>query len=98
MENIKSYENFKNGKVNEGFWDNIFGKPTISQASKDSVKGKGFSHTGGGNTSSREDNYIMFDGEKFYPEQIVYADYNDLGNIPRVEAGKLIIANPSWSL
>jgi hypothetical protein len=40
----------------------------------------------------------MFDGEKFYPEQIVYADYNDLGNIPRVEAGKLIIANPSWSL
>jgi hypothetical protein len=97
MENLKNYENFKDQKVNEGFWESIFGKPTISQASHDSLRGQGWSHTGGGNTS-REDNYIMFDGQKFYPEQIEYAGYQDLGKLPRVENGKLIIANPAWSM
>jgi hypothetical protein len=40
----------------------------------------------------------MFDGQKFYPNQIEYADYQDLGDLPRVEDGVLIIANPGWSM
>jgi hypothetical protein len=44
------------------------------------------------------DNYIMFNGEKFFPDQIEYADYQDLGDLPRIEDGKLLIANPSWGL
>jgi hypothetical protein len=39
----------------------------------------------------------MFDGKKFYSEDIVYDDYNSTEPIPRVEGGKLIIANPAWS-
>ena len=39
----------------------------------------------------------MFNGKKFYNEDIEYADNSDLGEIPRVEGGKLIIANPMWS-
>jgi hypothetical protein len=45
-----------------------------------------------------EDEYIMFNGQKFYPDQIEYADYQDLGELPRIENGKLIIANPAWSM
>jgi len=40
----------------------------------------------------------MFDGERFTQDQIVPADYNDMGRLPRVEDGMLIIANPNWSL
>jgi hypothetical protein len=39
----------------------------------------------------------MFNGKKFYDEDIEYADNQDLGEIPRIERGKLIIANPNWS-
>jgi hypothetical protein len=40
----------------------------------------------------------VYKGEKFYPDQIEYADYQDLGDLPRVEDGKLLIANPAWGL
>jgi len=65
----------------------------VGDASHDTLRGKGYSHRG------KDDNqhYIMFKGEKFYDEDIVYADYNDMGEIPRIENGKLIIANPGWS-
>ena len=49
------------------------------------------------NSVVNEANYIMFNGKKFYDEDIEYADNQDLGEIPRVENGKLIIANPNWS-
>jgi len=79
--------------VREGFW-NRWTKPSIDQAASDSVKGQGYSHRG--NDDDAE--YIMFDGERFSQDQIEYADYNDMGRLPRVEDGMLIIANPNWSL
>ena len=57
------------------------------------MKGQGWSHRG-----KDEENYIMFQGQKFYPDQIQYDKYNSMKQIPRVENGKLIVANPAWSL
>lgn len=96
MQNLRNYDSFKSessSEVNEGFWTSIFGKPSIGDAARDSLKGKGYSHTG-----RDENNYIMFDGQKFYPDQIEYDDYNSTKQIPRVENGKLVVANPAWSM
>jgi|LakMenEpi03Aug12_release.lakeMendotaPanAssembly.Ray.scaffolds.fasta_scaffold59127_3 hypothetical protein len=79
--------------VNESFWSSIFGKPSIDDAARDSLKGKGFSHRG-----RDEGNYIMFDGQKFYPDQVEYDDVYSTKPIPRIENGKLIVANPAWNL
>jgi hypothetical protein len=95
MNNIKEYESF-NSDINEGFWDSIFGKPTIKGASHDSLRGQGYSHIGRGERN--EDNYIVFAGQKFYPDQIQYDDYHSTKELPRVEGDRLIIANPAWSL
>jgi hypothetical protein len=92
MKHLHDYTDFES-KINEGFWDSIFGKPKVSDASSDAVKGQGFSHTG-----KDEENYIMFNGHKFYPDQIQYDDVYSTKEIPRVEDGKLIIANPAWNL
>jgi hypothetical protein len=92
MNNIKTYESF-GSNINENFWNSIFGKPTVDNAAHDSLRGKGFSHRG-----KDEDNYIMFDGQKFYPDQIEYDDVYSTKKIPRVENGMLIVANPAWSL
>jgi hypothetical protein len=101
MENLKKYENFNSNQpqseVNEGLWDRLFGKPSIHQAAHDSYRGQGWSATGRDNVSRDEHNYVMFDGKKFYSEDIVYDDYNSTEPIPRIEGGKLIIANPAWS-
>ncbi len=91
MKHIKKFESFS-VDVNEGLFDRLFGKEKVSQAAHDSVRGQGFSHRG-----KDEANYIMFDGQKFYDGDIEYADVNDTGKIPRVEGGKLVIANPIWS-
>ena len=77
-----------NKTINESFWDSIFGKPSVDDAAKTQLKGQGYSHRG---KEESGENYLVFNGEKFYPEQIVYADYHDLGKLPRVENGKLII-------
>jgi hypothetical protein len=98
MKNIKNYESFKNTKVNESFWNSIFGKPTVKDAAHTSLRGTGVSATGKDDSTMDDHNYVMFNGQKFYPEQIEYADYQDLGELPRVENGKLIIANPAWSM
>ena len=84
----------KESEVDESYWDRIFGKPETKDASNSALRSKGYSHTG------REDDtqYTMFDGQKFYEDDIEYANPYDTGDIPRVENGKLIIANPSWSL
>jgi hypothetical protein len=95
MENIKDYTSF-NSNVNESFWNSIFGKPTVGDAAHDALRGQGYSHIGRGERT--EDNYIMFDGQKFYPDQIEYDDYQSTKKIPRVENGKLIVANPGWNL
>ena len=91
MKHIKIYENF----INEGFWNFKFGRPTVQGAAKDSVKSQGYSQMGKDSTES-EDYYTVFQGQKFYEGDIEYAGVYDTGQIPRIENGKLIIANPQW--
>jgi hypothetical protein len=83
----------ENKSINESFWTSIFGEPSVEDAAKDSLKSQGYSHRG-----RDEDNYIMYDGQKFYPDQIQYDDYSSTKPIPRIENGKLIVANPAWSM
>jgi len=92
MKYLKKYQD-NNRNINEGFWDSIFGKPTVDDAAHDSLRGQGWSHRG-----RDEENYIMFQGQKFYPEQIQYDDVYSTKPIPRVENGMLIVANPAWNL
>ena len=89
----KEAKDKKKSKVNENFWNSIFGKPSVDQAAHDQLKGQGFSHRG-----KDEDNYIMFNGQKFYQDQIQYDDYQSTKPLPRVEGHRLIIANPAWSM
>lgn len=92
MRNLKDYKDFT-PRLNENFWESIFGKPTTQQAAKDSLRAQGWSEMGG-----RGDNYVMYNGQKFYPDQIEYDDVYSTKPIPRIENGKLIVANPAWSL
>ena len=83
--------------IHEGFWSSIFGNPSVKDAAHTQMKSQGYSHIGR-DEERKEENYLVFNGEKFYPEQIEYADYQDLGDLPRIEDGKLIIANPAWNM
>ena len=85
-----------NKSVKEGLF-NFWKKPSLDQASDDSVKGHGHSHRGNDDLATPAGEYIMFNGQKFSQDEIDYADYNDLGKIPRIEDGMLIIANPNWN-
>jgi hypothetical protein len=99
MSSIKKFGEFKSNSVsmNESFWTSIFGKPTVDAASHDAMRGQGFSFRGRDSDRS-EDNYIMFNGTKFYPDQIEYDDYHSTKPLPRVEGDTLIIANPAWNM
>lgn len=88
----------KNTEIEEGFFDNIFGRPSIKDAAHTAKRGTGHSHTGKHDSSSQEHDYISFGGQKFSKDDVEYADYHDLGDLPRIEGGKLIIANPAWDL
>jgi hypothetical protein len=95
MNHIKKFKQLKEEKINEGFWNSIFGRPSVKDASISSVKGQGWSHTG---RDEKEENYIMFQGKKFYPDQIIYDDYYSTKPLPRIENDKLIVSNPAWSM
>jgi hypothetical protein len=84
----------KESEMDESYWDRIFGRPETKDAAHSAMKSKGYSHTG----KEDDSQYTMFDGQKFYEDDIEYADPYDTGDIPRIENGKLIIANPAWSL
>ncbi len=92
MKHLKKYGN-SSSKLNEGFWNSLFGKPSVDDAAHDSLRSQGWSHRG-----KDEENYIMFKGQKFYPDQIQYDEVYSTKEIPRVENGILIVANPAWSL
>jgi len=79
----------------EGYNDDYTasGYDKMGDAAHSAFKSKGYSHRG---SDDNEEFYIMFDGEKFYEDDFKIADMNDMGEIPRVENGKLIIANPAW--
>ena len=98
IENFNKLVNSKLGDakpITEGMWSDIFGKPSVDRASKDSYKSQGHSHRG-----KEDDNrhFTMFNGQKFYDDDIEYADYHDLGELPRIENGKLIVTNPAWEM
>jgi RNA binding exosome subunit len=69
------------------------GYDSIGDVAHSSLKSKGHSHRGKDDEGAF---YIVFDGEKFYEGDFEIAGHNDMGEIPRVEDGKLIIANPAW--
>lgn len=94
MKHISKFKSFNNKNVTvikEGLWSRIFGDASTKDAAEDSLKGQGYSHTG-----RDEENYIMFQGQKFYDGDIEYDEYNSTSEIPRIENNKLIIANPVW--
>jgi hypothetical protein len=93
--NILLEKRLMKDKINESYWDKIFGSPTIKDATHDSLRGQGHSHTG---KDESNELYVVFQGQNFYPSDIEYAEPNDMGEIPRIEGDKLIVANPSWSL
>ena len=81
--------------IKEGYNDDYTasGYDSMDDAAHSALKSKGHSHRG---KDDGGEFYIMFDGEKFYEGDFKIADMNDMGDIPRVEDGKLIIANPAW--
>ncbi len=89
--------------MGEGFFDDVFGKASVGDARDSSMRQSGTSLTGRddsnyGEEPSKENFYIVFNGEKYYEDDIEYADYNDMGDLPRLENGKLIVGNPAWRL
>lgn len=95
MKHIKRFEKFNHQEevpVKEGLWSRLFGGDKTKDAAHDSLRGQGYSHSG-----KDENNYIMFQGQKFYDADIEYDDYSSTKPIPRIEGGKLIISNPMWS-
>jgi hypothetical protein len=90
-------------ETKESFWDLNFGKASVDDARDSSMRRSGTSSTGRddqnyGSKPSKENFYIVFDGQKYYEDDIEYADYQDMGDLPRVEDGKLIVGNPAWRL
>lgn len=88
-------------ETKESFWDDIFGRPDVDRAVKDSMRATGSSGRGRkdsnyGEDPKPEDEYVVFQGQQFSPDDIEYASYDDLGDLPRVENGKLIVTNPAW--
>ena len=81
--------------LEEGYEDDYTasGFDSMGDAAHSALKSKGHSHRG---KDDEGEFYIVFDGEKFYQDDFEIAHHNDTGKIPRVEDGKLIIANPAW--
>ena len=81
--------------IREGYEDDYTasGFDSMGDAAHSALKSKGHSHRG---KDDEGEFYIVFDGEKFYEDDFEIAGRNDMGKIPRVEDGKLIIANPAW--
>lgn len=94
MKNIKSFKTFSKNEA----WNSFLRRPDTQDAARDQMRSSGFSHTGTDNLGKQNSKgYIIHNGVKFYDDQIEYASYDDTGEIPRIEGGKLIVANPAWS-
>lgn len=81
--------------MNEG-WRDIFGEPDVKDAARSAYKSQGHSMMGSDDEQREGEYYTVFNGEKFFSNQIEYADYQDMGELPRVENGMLIVPNPAW--
>ena len=60
------------------------------------ASGRGRRDSNYGENPKSEDEYVIFKGQQFGPDEIEYASYDDLGDLPRIENGKLIVTNPAW--
>jgi len=95
MKNIESFQNYS--QKNEA-WNSFSRGPKTDDARRDALRGQGHSHTGTDDPDWKNPtNYIVFGGRKFYNQDLLFATYDDMGEIPRIEGDKLIIANPAWS-
>lgn len=105
-QNFKRLLKTKSGDIrpiSEGFFEDNFGEPDVDRATRDSLRATGVSGRGRrdsdyGNEPKRENEYVIFKGQEFGPDDIEYASYDDLGDLPRIEDGKLIVTNPAWEL
>lgn len=88
-----SWMNEIDEEENEQYDYTASGFDSMGDASHSALKSKGHSHRG---KDDEGEFYIVFDGEKFYEDDFEIASHDDMGEIPRVEDGKLIIANPAW--
>lgn len=79
-----------------GFWRDVFGEPDIKDSARSAYKSQGYSQMGRDDEERKGEFYMVFNGQKYFPDQIDYADYNDMGDLPRVEGDKLIVPNPAW--
>jgi hypothetical protein len=83
-------------QINEA-WNSFLRGPKTDDASRDAYKSQGFSNTGTDDLQGKNPtDYIIFNGRKFYNNDLLFASYNDTGKIPRIEGDKLIISNPAW--
>lgn len=89
-------ENISNLNQQDEGWRDIFGEPDIKDAARSAYKSQGHSMMGKDDEQRSGEYYMVFNGEKFFPNQIEYADYQDMGDLPRVEGGMLIVPNPAW--
>ena len=81
--------------MNEG-WRDVFGEPDVKDAARSAYKSQGHSMMGKDDEQRVGEYYTVFNGEKFFSNQIEYADYQDMGELPRIENGMLIVPNPAW--
>jgi len=79
-------------------WNSFLRGPKTDDASHDSYRSRGFSQSGTDDLQgTNPQNYVMFNGRKFYNDDLLFASHGDTGEIPRIEGDNLIIANPTWS-
>ena len=81
---LRSIQNRK--QIQEGLFD-FFGKMFS--------KGKSSKPQSSDNISSSNKG-VYFNGKMYTPEKIEYDDFNSTKTTPRVEGGRLIVANPYW--
>ena len=84
MKHVRNFNEFS--EINEGIMSAL---AKLFKRDKDTVKASG--------NATVSDNSVTFQGKKFTQDQIEYDDYSSTKSVPRVEGGKLIIANPFWS-
>jgi hypothetical protein len=96
LKKVKAIKQYNESKPLREGWRDIFGAPNVKDAARSAYKSQGHSMMGKDDEQRVGEYYMVFNGEKYFPNQIEYAGYQDLGELPRVENGMLIVPNPAW--
>jgi hypothetical protein len=96
LKHAKTIDEYNDVKPLREGWRDIFGEPDVKDAARSAYKSQGHSMMGSDDEQREGEYYTVFNGEKFFSNQIEYADYQDMGELPRVENGMLIVPNPAW--